>query len=207
MPTKVAYDSMRWSGTHGTEEDSTHKPQSSRDPWPWFLKASLAEWPLWDRKQLEERPTESCKSQRLHCYLTFSRAKKATLCFGLSFATCSVTHKPGVCVSTHIILELCPAGTVSFRLPATPSTPPPPPPSRRTLRGASERGWRPAGVSRFPSLTHFSLSSFLFLSSSVVVPARPLLFNSILLFLKHSGCYSEMLCLHRRDTPRALHAV
>lgn len=204
MPTKVAYDSMRWSGTHGTEEDSTHKPQSSRDPWPWFLKASLAEWPLWDRKQLEERPTESCKSQRLHCYLTFSRAKKATLCFGFSFATCSVTHKPGVCEHTHHPRTLPRRHCLLLppRHPSTPTTP-----SRRTLRGAAERGWRPAGVSRFPSLTHFSLSSFLFLSSSVVVPARPLLFNSILLFLKHSGCYSEMLCLHRRDTPRALHAV
>lgn len=167
MPTKVAYDSMRWSGTHGTEEDSTHKPQSSRDPWPWFLKASLAERPLWDRKQLEERPTESCKSQRLHCYLTFSRAKKATLCFGLSFATCSVTHKPGVCVSTHIILELCPAGTVSFRLPATPSTQTTP--SRRTLRGAARAGLAPSrsvSVSVLDSFFPFFFSFSLFLSRS-----------------------------------------
>lgn len=44
----------------------------------------------------------------------------------------------------------------------------------------------------------FSFSLSFFLSFSVSVPARPFLFNSILLSPKHSECYSEKMCLHRR---------
>lgn len=50
------------------------------------------------------------------------------------------------------------------------------------------------------------LCPFLFiLSFSVPVPARPFLLSSILLFPRHSECYSKM-CLHRTHTPRALNA-
>lgn len=42
-------------------------------------------------------------------------------------------------------------------------------------------------------------------SFSVPAPARPFLLSSILLFPRHSQCYSEM-CLHRTHTPRALDA-
>lgn len=43
-------------------------------------------------------------------------------------------------------------------------------------------GYLPAGVGLFLSLTHFFFLLFFFLSSSVLVPAGPFLFISILLF-------------------------
>lgn len=200
-----------WYDLESTESRDcfTHKLQSRCHSWTWNLHS----WAglCWVHSSSKMALRDHTRGSVSAASLTWNRDTKALLCSCFSFSTLSLTYKTRMSKPAHINLQLYPTGIVSEslfssrwqswvvpRLSVGPCS----------SRPCEASMLHPAGVGWLLSLTHFSLSSFPFLPLPwVLVPARSHLLNSIVLLLKDSECYSEMLGLRGMHTPKVLSAL
>lgn len=186
MPIKTAHHSVLWPGAHRKQG---------------LLPAAACpgSWPVWADPSLRPRVSEHTADPTSH------GNTKAILCRCCRFSTLSLAYKtkmynhtdqprtlPPDALSLQVFFSFLSVlgGTVA---------------EREAVLFTMCAALIPRSVS-VSVLDSLFLSPFLFIPSfSVPAPASPFLLSSILLFPRHSECYSEM-CLHRTHTPRALNA-